>query len=167
MRSLSANMKVMLRRTYEEQHCSVAWTLEVIGERWTLLIVRDALLGVTRFGTFRCRLGIAANVLADRLHRLAQYGIVARSPYQQRPTRYEYQLTPKGEELAVVVLSLKQWGDRHLAGTTGPPHTAYHQECRSVVGVDIRCPHCAETVAPDEIVTTPNHHPPGPGTQPR
>src|SRR6266540_4677400 len=85
----------MLNRTYDGQDCSIARALEIVGERWTLLIVRDALLGLRRFDEFQRNLGVARKVLADRLRWLVDEGILERVPYQERPKRYEYHLTAK------------------------------------------------------------------------
>jgi DNA-binding HxlR family transcriptional regulator len=105
----------MLRRDYEGQElCSVARTLEIVGDRWTWLIVRDAFLGLTRFAEFRVSLGIAPNVLSERLGRLVEEGILERTRYSERPERYRYELTEKGQELFVALNALRQWGDRHL-----------------------------------------------------
>jgi DNA-binding HxlR family transcriptional regulator len=105
----------MLKRDYEGQNCSLARALEVVGERWTLLIVRDALLGVRRFDQFQESLGIARNVLAARLNRLVDEGILRRVAYSERPARYEYVLTRKGRDLGIAVAALRQWGDRYLS----------------------------------------------------
>lgn len=106
----------MLRRTYEGQEpCSVAQVLEVIGERWTWLIIRDAFLGMTRFIDFEQSLGIARNVLSDRLNRLVEEGIFERVLYQEHPARYEYRLTPKGSDLFTALNALRQWGDQYLS----------------------------------------------------
>ena len=112
----------MLQRTYESQNCSIARTLELVGERWTLLILRDAFLGLRRFDEFQASLGVARNVLSDRLGRLVDAGIVERAPYQERPQRFEYRLTAKGRELGVVLLALMQWGDKHFSEK--PPRIA-------------------------------------------
>jgi DNA-binding HxlR family transcriptional regulator len=106
---------VVLRRDYEGQNCSIARALELVGERWTLLIVRDAFLGLRRFDEFQENLGIARNVLADRLSRLVEEGILERVRYSERPERYEYRLTPKGRELDLALTALRQWGDKHLS----------------------------------------------------
>jgi DNA-binding HxlR family transcriptional regulator len=132
----------MLGRLYESQNCSIARTLEVVGERWTLLIVRDALLGLHRFDEFLGNLGIARNVLADRLGRLVDNGILERSRYQDRPARWEYHLTERGRELASPVLALMQWGDRHLAGAPGPPRLARHAACDGEVTERHVCANC-------------------------
>ena len=103
----------MLSREYEGQNCSIACALEIVGERWTLLIVRDAFLGLRRFDEFRESLGIARNVLADRLHWLVSQGILHADPYGSRPDRYEYRLTAKGRDLFVALTALRQWGDKY------------------------------------------------------
>jgi DNA-binding HxlR family transcriptional regulator len=105
----------VLRRDYEDQVCSIARALEVVGERWTLLIVRDALLGLRRFDEFQQSLGIARNVLTDRLNRLVDEGVLERVRYSERPVRYEYRLTDKGRDLSVALSSLRQWGDEHIS----------------------------------------------------
>jgi DNA-binding HxlR family transcriptional regulator len=105
----------MLKRDYEGQDCSVARALEVVGERWTLLIVRDAFLGLRRFEQFQESLGIARNVLTDRLNRLVQEGVLERVRYSERPERYEYRLTGKGRELNIALTALRQWGDKYLS----------------------------------------------------
>lgn len=109
----------MLGRDYEGQNCSVARTLELVGERWTLLVVRDAFLGRRRFDEFQESLGIARNVLADRLAKLVEHGIFERVRYQERPDRYEYRLTPKGRDLRLALAALMQWGDEYVSPT--PP----------------------------------------------
>src|SRR5690348_7702483 len=105
----------MLKRDYEGQNCSIARALEIVGERWTLLIVRDAFLGRRRFDEFQESLGIARNVLADRLNRLVDEGIFERARYSERPERYEYRLTPKGRDLQIALAGLRQWGDMYLS----------------------------------------------------
>jgi DNA-binding HxlR family transcriptional regulator len=118
----------MLGRTYDSQVCSVARTLELVGERWTLLIVRDAFLGFRRFGDFADRLGVARNILQDRLERLVAAGVLEKVPYQERPLRHEYRLTDMGRDLWPVLVALLQFGDRHLA-TDGPPMLMLHRGC--------------------------------------
>jgi DNA-binding HxlR family transcriptional regulator len=105
----------MLNRDYEGQNCSIARALEVVGERWTLLIVRDAFLGLRRFDEFQENLGIARNVLTDRLNRLVEEGILERVRYSERPERYEYRLTQKGRDLHVALAGLRQWGDKYVS----------------------------------------------------
>lgn len=136
----------MLRRTYNNEDCPVARALEVVGERWTLLIVRDALGGVTRFSEFRDRLGIAASVLASRLDRLLAAGVLERERYHTRPDRYVYRLTAHGRELATVVLALAQWGEYYRG--RHPMHRAQHDEpCGGAVECRLVCQKCRRPVA--------------------
>ncbi len=152
----------MLGRTYDDQVCSIARSLEVLGERWTLLIVRDALLGHRRFDDFQQSLGVARNVLTDRLRRLVDAGVMERVPYQERPQRSEYQLTAVGRELAVPVIGLMHWGDRHLAGPAGPPRLTRHKDCGGKVHTQFNCAKCGETVLPGQLSVEP-----GPGLRAR
>jgi DNA-binding HxlR family transcriptional regulator len=149
----------MLGRTYDNQVCSIARTLEVLGERWTLLIVRDAILGLRRFDDFQRSLGVARNVLTDRLGRLVDAGILDRVPYQDRPARYEYRLTPMGRELGVPVISLMHWGDRHLADPAGPPRLTRHHDCGGSVALALVCDTCGGPIPPAEVDVIP-----GPGS---
>src|SRR5438309_10460233 len=103
----------MLPRDYPSQHCPVAASLEVVGERWSLLILRDVFLGINRFEDLQRRLGIARNVLQARLARLTEEGVLSRVLYQERPQRFEYRLTAKGRDLWPVIVALLQWGTEH------------------------------------------------------
>jgi DNA-binding HxlR family transcriptional regulator len=134
----------MLNRTYEDQVCSIARTLEVLGERWTLLIVRDSLLGLRRFDEFQQSLGVARNVLTDRLRRLVDAGVMERFEYQTRPQRFEYRLTAMGQELATPLIGLMHWGDRHLAGSVGPPRLTHHRECGGSLQTRLVCERCGQ-----------------------
>jgi DNA-binding HxlR family transcriptional regulator len=105
-----------------ESACSIARSLGVLGERWTFLILREAFFGATKFAEFRDRLGVAPDVLSDRLSTLVEYGVMEREPYQEpgaRP-RFAYRLTPAGTELRVVLSALQQWGDKYLTPPEGP-----------------------------------------------
>jgi DNA-binding HxlR family transcriptional regulator len=104
------------------QPCSIARSLEVVGARWTLLILREAFSGTTRFAEFRQALGIAPDVLSERLSTLVEHGVLGKEPYQEPGTRarYSYHLTPAGRELLVVIGALQQWGDDHLPRKEGP-----------------------------------------------
>jgi DNA-binding HxlR family transcriptional regulator len=105
----------VLKREYVGQEaCSVARTLEIVGDRWTWLLIRDAFLGLSRFGQFEESLGIASNVLQERLSRLVEEGILERAQYSGHPGRFEYRLTTKGEDLFTALNALRQWGDRYL-----------------------------------------------------
>jgi DNA-binding HxlR family transcriptional regulator len=104
----------VLNREYQGQNCSIARALELVGERWTLLIIRDAFLGLRRFDEFHESLGISRNVLTDRLNRLVEEGIFETIPYGTRQDRYDYRLTRMGLDLHVALIGLRQWGDKYL-----------------------------------------------------
>jgi DNA-binding HxlR family transcriptional regulator len=142
-------MPSMLKAEYATQNCSIARTLELVGERWTLLIVREAFLGTRRFDDFQRKLGVARNVLQTRLERLVDADILRRVRYQKRPPRYEYQLTRKGVDLWPVMVALLQWGDRHAA-PNGPPVILEHKDCGGEVDGRRICTRCGEELdAPD------------------
>lgn len=136
----------MLGRTYESQTCSVARTLELVGERWTLLIIRDAFLGVRRFGDFAERLGIARNVLQDRLERLVEAGILEKVPYQERPLRHEYRLTDMGLDLWPSIVALMKFGDKHLASEGRVPMLVLHRGCGGELDDRRICTKCGALV---------------------
>jgi DNA-binding HxlR family transcriptional regulator len=142
----------MLPRTYESQNCSIARSLEVLGERWTLLVLRGAFRRVRRFEDFQRDLGIARNVLTDRLGRLVEEGILRREQYQERPARYEYRLTDKGLELWPVMMTLMQWGDRYYAGPEGPPVVVHHRDCGGEVTTHLTCVKCGAELGPRDVV---------------
>jgi DNA-binding HxlR family transcriptional regulator len=144
--------EAVLRRDYEGQECSIARALEVVGERWTLLIVRDALLGLRRFDEFQASLGIARNVLTDRLNRLVDEGILERVRYCERPERFEYHLTRKGHELNIALAGLRQWGDRYLSEK--PPQIVRRKSDRKPV-VAALVPKGAPVVRLEDVETVP------------
>jgi DNA-binding HxlR family transcriptional regulator len=143
----------MLGNTYENQVCSAARALEVIGERWTMLIVRDAFLGIRRFDDFQRSLGIARNVLQARLGRLVDNGILERVRYQERPERFEYRLTKKGVDLWPVMVSLLAWGDRHAA-PDGPPVVLRHRDCGGRINDRRICEKCGALLGPRDAEAT-------------
>jgi DNA-binding HxlR family transcriptional regulator len=145
----------VLKRDYEGQNCSIARALEVVGERWTLLIVRDVFLGRRRFDELQESLGIARNVLADRLNRLTDEGILERVRYSERPERYEYRLTAKGRDLDVALTALRQWGDTYLSER--PPMLLRRKADKEVV-VAALVPKGTRALRADEVETVP-----GPG----
>ena len=145
----------MLERSYPDQICSVARALEVVGERWSLLILRDAHFGYTRFEDFRDRLGIATNVLTARLERLTDEGLLERRRYQERPERYEYVLTDKGRGVAPALLMLMKWGDEHYAPEAGPPMATVHRDCGGEVDRRLRCERCSEHVDFEDVRLAP------------
>ena len=145
----------MLKRHYEGQVCSIARALELVGDRWTLLVIRDIALGLRRFDQLQNSLGVASNVLADRLNRLTADGILDRVRYGERPERFEYRLTKKGRELGVALLALMQWGDRYLSDK--PPRIARRRSDRSPVSVRVVAKD-GSVVAPADLELVP-----GPG----
>ena len=118
----------MLPRTYDNQVCSVARTLEVIGDRWTMLVLRDCFLGVRRFEQMQERLGITRHVLADRLRKLEAAGVLRREPYQERPLRHEYRLTDRGKALYPVLVSLIDWANADVPAPSEPSVTLISRE---------------------------------------
>lgn len=133
--------------------CSIAATLEVIGDRWTLLILRDVFRGTHRFSQLHDDLGIARNLLSDRLGRLVEAGVLERVPYQERPRRYEYRLTAKGADLSASLIALMKWGDRWYADGR-PPTVLVHSDCRTPLELSVRCPTCETAVPPGHIRST-------------
>ncbi len=139
-------------RDYDKDNCSVGRTLEVIGERWTLLVLREAFLGVRRFGEFQRHTGAAKNILSDRLQTLVAGGVLERRLYEERPPRYEYRLTEKGLDLYPVLVSLMQWGDKHAADASGPPVLMRHKGCNEIVAPQLTCPGCGEAIGARDMV---------------
>ena len=135
-------------------NCSVARCLDVVGEWWSLLIVRDAFLGVTRFDDFQARLGISRNILTDRLNHLVDNGVLERVLYQRRPPRSEYHLTEKGRDLWLVVTTMRQWGDR-WAAPDGPPLRIRHNRCGRLVNAIAVCSHCGEPLDQGNVTPVP------------
>jgi DNA-binding HxlR family transcriptional regulator len=131
----------MLGREYD-QACSIARTLELIGERWTLLVIRDVFNGKRRFEQIQGNLGVARNVLTNRLERLVEQEILERRAYQDRPPRYEYFLTDKGLDLWPTLIAMLKWGDKYLAETEGPPMVIVHKECGGLVNDRRICERC-------------------------
>jgi DNA-binding HxlR family transcriptional regulator len=141
----------MKRTALSEQPCSIARTLDVAGEWWTPLILRDVAYGVRRFAEIQEDLGISANVLSDRLETLVAEQILRRSVYQQRPERHEYVLTEKGIDLIPALLALMQWGDRWVWEGGRGPVQVQHGQCGHDVRVEVRCPHCEREMAAEEL----------------
>ncbi len=131
--------------------CSVARALSVIGDRWTLLVLRDAFLRTRRFEDFQRQLGVTRHLLAGRLRKLVDAGILEKVRYQEKPARYEYRLTEKGRDLYPVIVSLLRWGDRWMAGEGGPPLTLVHKACGHRMHPALVCPDCGEPVGPHDV----------------
>jgi DNA-binding HxlR family transcriptional regulator len=140
----------VLGRTYEDQVCSIARTLELVGERWTMLVLREAFAGRRRFDEMADTLGIARNVLTARLAWLVEEGILVKVPYQERPRRYEYRLTEKGIDLWPVLMSLMQFGDRYYA-PDGPPVLVEHRECGGAVDGHLTCERCGAKLGARDV----------------
>lgn len=141
----------MQRTRLGHMTCSIARTMDVIGEWWTPLVLRDLLAGVTRFEDLRRDLGIATNVLTDRLATLTEHGVVERHRYQTRPDRYEYLLTEKGRDLFGVVAAMVRWGDRWESAGDGPPMLLVHDACGHPTSSVPTCEHCAAELTLDTV----------------
>jgi DNA-binding HxlR family transcriptional regulator len=140
------------------QECSMARALAVIGDRWTLMILRECFLRVRRFDDFQMRLGIGRPILADRLQKLVANFVLTKMAYQQNPVRYEYRLTQKGLDLYPVVLSIVHWGDVHLVGKRGRPVRHHHLPCGNIFDPVMSCSQCDAVVQPRDVKVLP-----GPG----
>ncbi|MGL5169017.1 MAG: winged helix-turn-helix transcriptional regulator [Afipia sp.] len=142
----------------EDEACSVARTVSVIGDRWTLLILRDCFRRIRRFDEFQSRLGITRHLLAERLRKLVRQGVLRRVAYQERPKRYEYILTQKGLDLHPVMMSIVHWGDVHMADERGRPVLHLHKSCGHNFDPVMTCSVCNEPLSAKEV-----HVHPGPG----
>jgi DNA-binding HxlR family transcriptional regulator len=131
-------------------NCSIARALDIVGEWWTLLVLRDVFLGVRRFEAIQADLGIARNVLSDRLTTLVDNGVLTKRQYLEHPERYEYVLTDMGRDLVPVLLALMRWGDRWLS-PEGPPMLLVHRECGQPIGWGEHCAHCGVAVDPRHV----------------
>lgn len=135
--------------------CSVARTLDVVGDKWTLLVLRDAFYGVRRFEDFTRDLGIARNVLTDRLGRLVEAGVLERRQYEERPPRFEYRLTAKGRELLPVVLAMMHWGDRWEDPVGSGPVDLIHDDCGATTHAVSTCAGCGGALTPFNVTVEP------------
>jgi DNA-binding HxlR family transcriptional regulator len=142
----------------QPRECSVARTLEIVGEKWALLAVREVFLGNRRFDEMTRRIGAPRDTLAARLRSLVSAGILERRQYSEHPARYEYRLTKAGQELYPVILTLMRWGDKHLAGDDGPP-MAFEHACGHPLVAKVVCEACGEPVRAREArpVTVTQH----------
>ena len=136
----------------EQQPCSLARTLSVVGDRWTLLVLRECFLGIRRFDEFEKRLGVTRHVLAERLKKLVEAGVLDKVAYQQRPLREEYRLSDKGRDLYPAVLALVNWGDRHMSGAEGAPIRHIHRSCGQPMHGVLVCSECGEALLPGDVV---------------
>lgn len=148
----------MERTSYAEMRCSLARALELIGDWWSPLIVRDLFLGMTRFDDMAEDLGISRNLLTRRLKALVADGIVERTPYQLNPPRYEYRLTEAGRDLWPAMLAVTEWGDRWAAPKEGRPMLFVHKTCGHQFRPQVTCSECGEVIRADTVIPVP-----GPG----
>ena len=145
---------VALPNDFSDQNCSVARTLEVVGERWSLLVIRDAFMGVRRFDDFQRGLGISRNVLTARLAHLVELGVLRRVQYSERPPRFEYRLTQRGLDLFPVIMAMHEFGDRHAPPPNGPARLFRHRDCGGLIDQrHVRCTVCGEDVTARTITT--------------
>jgi DNA-binding HxlR family transcriptional regulator len=152
----------MLGNDYSGQACNIAAALEVVGERWSLLIVREVFLGVRRFDEMQSDLGIARNVLQTRLTRLVDHGVLEKRLYNEHPPRHEYLLTEKGIDLWPTIVALMRWGDEHASRTGGPPVLLEHRGCGGAVDEHRICESCGTRLSARDVLGRP-----GPGAGPR
>ena len=148
----------MQRTSFKDMACSLARSLEIAGEWWTPLVLRDIWMGRTRFEEIQTNLDISRKLLAERLDTLVREGVLRRQRYETRPPRYEYRLTEKGEELMVVLLALLSWGDRWTAKKAGPPALIRHLGCGETVEAEVKCSSCGEALRARDVLLEP-----GPG----
>ena len=141
----------MPHRPFEGQHCSIAGALALLGERWTLLVMREVLLGRRRFGDIQRNTGVAKNILSDRLETLVEHGLLERRGVEYFPTR-------KGVDVNPVLIALMQWGDRHVYGDDAAPRVLVHSACGHDAHPALRCSHCDEEIGAREMRVRP-----GPG----
>jgi DNA-binding HxlR family transcriptional regulator len=151
----------MQRTQFGDMACSIARTLDVIGEPWSPLILRDIYVGINRFEQIQQELGISRKVLTERLKWLVESEVLQRHAYSERPPRYEYRLTAKGLELCDLLLVMVRWGDRWTAGAAGPPVLYRHHACGQVSHVELRCSVCGEPMHAADVDVLP-----GPGAAP-
>jgi DNA-binding HxlR family transcriptional regulator len=151
-------MMRMQRTRFGDMACSIARTLDVAGEPWSPLILRDVWVGIARFDDLQRDLGISRKVLTERLKWLVAQGVLERRQYSERPPRFEYALTQKGYELCDVLLAISAWGDRWTAGDAGPPVLLRHRACGNETHAEIRCAACGEPLHAADVDVSP-----GPG----
>lgn len=138
----------------DQQDCSIAQALSIVGDRWTMMVLREAFMRVRRFEDFQAFTGAPRPVLAERLKTLVENGVLERRRYSERPDRYEYRLTEKGLDLWPVMVSLLRWGDRWLSDKKGPPVELRHKGCGSVVHPELACPDCGEWLGARDMEAT-------------
>ncbi|WP_079173265.1 winged helix-turn-helix transcriptional regulator [Streptomyces monashensis] len=148
----------MRRTSFANWPCSVARTMDLLGDWWTPLVLREAFYGIRRFDAFQQELGIARNTLAERLRRLVEAGLLEKQVYETQPVRHEYVLTESGRDFYGVILAMTRWGDRWLADAEGPPVITRHETCGHDAHGEVVCSHCKEPLAWEDVTARP-----GPG----
>jgi DNA-binding HxlR family transcriptional regulator len=135
--------------------CSIARTLSVVGDRWTMLIIRDVFLGIRRFEGIQQDLRLTPHRLSDRLRKLVRAGALRRVPYEKRPPRFEYRLTEKGVDLYPLIVAMIEWGDRWMAGQKGVPVELVHRPCGHSIKPQLICPDCKSKIEPRDMTARP------------
>jgi DNA-binding HxlR family transcriptional regulator len=148
----------MKRTSFAKWPCSVARTMNLLGDWWTPLVLREAFYGIRRFDRFQSELGIARNTLADRLATLVEQGLMTKEPYQADPVRHEYLLTEKGKDFYPVLAAMSAWGDRWLDNGDGPPIVHHHRTCGHDMRAEVVCSECHQPLEADDV-----EHRMGPG----
>ncbi len=148
----------MKRTSFANWPCSVARTMDMLGDSWTPLVLREAFYGIRRFDEFQRELGIARNTLSERLRRLVDAGLLEKQVYETMPVRHEYVLTESGQDFYRVILAMTAWGDRWLSGEAGPPVTTRHTTCGHDAGAEVVCAHCKQPMNMENVIPRP-----GPG----
>ena len=138
----------------DQQDCSVAQALSVVGDRWTMLILKEAFMRVRRFEDFQERTGAPRPILAERLKTLVDDDVLEKRLYSERPDRYEYRLTEKGLDLWPVLVSLLRWGDKWMTGRDGPPVEIRHRACGHATHPELACPECGEWLTATDMQAT-------------
>ncbi|MQA61984.1 MAG: transcriptional regulator [Actinophytocola sp.] len=140
----------MRRTSFANWPCSIARTVDLLGDWWTPLVLREAFYGIRRFDEFQQELGIARNTLTDRLRRLAEDGLLEKQPYTHEPRRYEYLLTEKGRDFFGVLLAMSRWGDQWLSGDEGVPVTVHHDRCGQDSHAEVVCATCGDPMRAED-----------------
>jgi DNA-binding HxlR family transcriptional regulator len=141
----------MKRTQFADQPCAVARTMDIVGELWSFMIIRNVFLGVRRFEGLRENLGISRKVLTERLELLVKRRILERRLYQERPARHEYRLTPMGVDLFPVLMALARWGNKWLVDEKGAPIEFVHRKCGHVTTARVVCEHCGEDLGAHNV----------------
>jgi DNA-binding HxlR family transcriptional regulator len=146
------------------ENCPIGRAMEILGERWTVVVLREVFNGIRRFDDMRVRTDIPRQVLANRLAKLVEHGILRKEPYQEPGSRqrYEYRLTQKGFDLYPVLVAIRDWGDRYLVDADGSPLSIVHRDCGDTVHTELRCEAGHTLTSPRNAVPRP-----GPGARPR